>query len=126
MSVELEHANYTVSDAHRTADWMCKLFGWRIRWEGPTQDGGQSLHVGTEDTYLALYQPPQSPIERRSDYVSHVGLNHIGVVVDDVKAMEKAITDAGFTPHGHADYEPGRRFYFHDLDGIEYEVVQYG
>ncbi|HBR42432.1 MAG TPA: glyoxalase, partial [Sulfitobacter pontiacus] len=30
-----------------------------------------------------------------------------------------------FTPVNHADYEPGRRFYFRDHDGVEYELVQY-
>ena len=36
------------------------------------------------------------------------------------------VVEAGFKPINHADYEPGRRFYFHDHDGIEYEVVSYG
>ncbi len=31
----------------------------------------------------------------------------------------------GSQTHSHADYEPGRRFYFHDEDGIEFEVVSY-
>jgi hypothetical protein len=28
-------------------------------------------------------------------------------------------------PFSHDDYDPGRRFYFLDPDGIEYEVVSY-
>ena len=28
-------------------------------------------------------------------------------------------------PFNHDDYEPGRRFYFFDWDGIEFEVVSY-
>jgi glyoxylase I family protein len=32
----------------------------------------------------------------------------------------------GLEPFGHADYQPGRRFYFLDADGIEFEVVSYG
>ena len=35
------------------------------------------------------------------------------------------VVAAGLTPFSHADYEPGRRFYFLDPDGIEYEVVSY-
>ena len=31
----------------------------------------------------------------------------------------------GLTPFSHGDYEPGRRFYFFDPDGIEYEVISY-
>jgi hypothetical protein len=33
--------------------------------------------------------------------------------------------DAGLTPFAHGDYEPGRRFYFFDPNGIEFEVVSY-
>ncbi|MEO1778641.1 MAG: VOC family protein, partial [Pseudomonadota bacterium] len=53
------------------------------------------------------------------------GLNHLAVVTDDIDAMETAVTALGFTAGNHGDYEPGRRFYFHDGDNIEYEVVQY-
>ncbi len=53
------------------------------------------------------------------------GLNHWAVVVDDLDAVEERVISEGFTPKSHADYEPGRRFYFYDNDGIEIEVVQY-
>jgi glyoxylase I family protein len=35
------------------------------------------------------------------------------------------VVEAGLTPFSHGDYDPGRRFYFLDPDGIEYEVVSY-
>ena len=52
-------------------------------------------------------------------------LNHIGVVVDNLDEAEQRVLGAGFETHNHADYEPGRRFYFNDHDGIEFEVVHY-
>jgi lactoylglutathione lyase len=52
-------------------------------------------------------------------------LNYIALVVDDLDLIEAQVRKAGFTPHSHADYAPGRRFYFKDHDEIEYEVVQY-
>lgn len=125
MAAMLEHANYTVSDSDATARWMCDLFGWHIRWKGPSIDGGQSIHVGNDTQYLALYTPGKSTTEKPNSYLTCGGLNHIAVVVDDIDAMEKTISEAGFTAGNHADYEPGRRFYFHDHDNIEYEVVQY-
>lgn len=125
MPAQLEHANYTVSDAHKTARWMETLFGWSIRWEGPAIDGGRSLHIGSDTQYLALYQP-RTPVKARdSSYETAGGLNHIAVVVDDIDGMETKVSAAGFIAQNHADYAPGRRFYFHDHDGIEYEVVQY-
>lgn len=125
MAAQLEHANYTVSDAEKTAAWMADLFGWHIRWQGPSLNGGRSLHIGTDTQYLALYQPPEISAPKQTSYQTKGGLNHIAVTVRDIDEMERKVTAAGFKPGNHADYEPGRRFYFHDNDGIEYEVVQY-
>lgn len=126
MPVVLEHANVTVTDADATAAWMQTLFGWHVRWDGASKDGGRSIHVGSDDQYIALYQPARPVREGDSTYTTKGGLNHLAVVVDDIDAMEKQVIAAGFTPQSHADYEPGRRFYFHDHDGVEYEVVDYG
>ncbi|WP_298839332.1 VOC family protein [uncultured Roseobacter sp.] len=125
MSTELEHANVTVSDAVATAAWMTRLFGWKIRWDGPSLDGGRSIHVGSDTSYIALYQPARETTPGASSYHIRGGLNHLAVTVSDIEAMETAVKKEGFVPENHADYEPGKRFYFHDTDGIEYEVVQY-
>jgi catechol 2,3-dioxygenase-like lactoylglutathione lyase family enzyme len=126
MAAALEHTNFTVSDPERTAQWMCDLFGWHIRWKGDAINGGRTIHVGTDAQYLAVFAP-RDPGHRATDdtYTTIGGLNHLAVVVDDIDATEKAVLAAGFETGNHADYEPGRRFYFHDHDGIEYEVVQY-
>ena len=126
MAAQLEHANYTVADADATAAWMCNLFGWHIRWAGASLNGGRSVHVGTDTHYLALYNPGTSAQEATDDnYATVGGLNHLAVTVDDLDQMEDAVLALGFKTGNHADYEPGRRFYFHDHDGIEYEVVSY-
>ena len=46
-------------------------------------------------------------------------------MVEDLDAVEKRVLAAGLVPKSHGDYEPGRRFYFSDEDGVEYEVVSY-
>lgn len=125
MPATLEHTNVTVSNAQETATWMADLFDWHIRWEGPAKDGGRSLHIGTDTQYIALYQPAAPTAEKADTYATRGGLNHIAVVVDNIKAMEKHVEKLGFTPENHADYEPGQRFYFHDADDIEYEIVHY-
>lgn len=122
----LEHANITVIDAEKTAQELKDLFGWRTRWEGPSQDGlGYSIHVGTDNHYLAIYSPTDSGSAIEHNPARPRALNHIGVVVDDLDQVEKIVRGAGFAPHHHADYEPGRRFYFFNSDGIELEVVSY-
>lgn len=123
----LEHANITVSDVPRTADMLCDLFGWKIRWKsepGGSIYGGTSWHVGGEDTYLAIYSQGGKD-SNGNTYKTPGGMNHIGVVVEDLDAVEAKVTALGYVPNNHADYEPGRRFYFDDHDGIEIEVVSY-
>ncbi len=125
MPAMLEHANFTVSDPAATAAWMEKFFGWHLRWEGASINGGHTKHVGTDTHYGALYSPGVPNVAQDNTYQTLGGLNHLAVVVDDLDATEAAIKAHGFETGNHADYEPGRRFYFHDADGIEYEVVQY-
>lgn len=125
MSARLEHANVTVSDPDATAAWLAEIFGWHVRWSGASMGTGRSVHVGTDDGYVALYNPGAPRPSEESSYDHVGGLNHVGVVVDDLDAVEQRVIQAGFTPQNHADYEPGRRFYFDDSDGVEWEVVSY-
>lgn len=113
----IEHVNITVSDPARTAAMMEAVFGWKIRWSGPSKSGGRTIHVGTDASYLAVYTNGSAPPMGR--------LNHVGVLVSDLDATERRVAAAGLTPFNHGDYEPGRRFYFLDGDDIEFEVVSY-
>lgn len=124
-SATLEHANITVSDSRKTAAWLSRVFGWHIRWEGPSKDEGFTVHVGNDDVYLAVYTAPEARKGAPGARTAIGGLNHVGIVVDDLAEAEKRVIAEGFKPHNHAEYEPGRRFYFDDKDGIEYEVVNY-
>jgi len=120
-SPRIEHVNITVADPERTSALMEALFGWRVRWSGRAQNGGYTIHVGSNDHYVALHgtSPPAAAFAKGRP------LNHIGVQVDDLDAAEARVIAAGLKPFSHADYDPGRRFYFLDPDGIEYEIVSY-
>lgn len=122
----LEHVNVTVADPATSADLLCRLFGWRIRWQGPGMTTGRTIHVGGDDSYVALFTFGDARPSHEESYRTVAGLNHIAVVVDDLDATEARVKAAGLTPMNHADYEPGRRFYFDTPDGIEIEVVSYG
>ena len=125
MTIRLEHVNITVTDPEKTARMLCDLFDWKIRWHGDAINGGITYHVGTDEDYLAVYSSGRQEEYKGEPYDLLGGLNHVGVVVEDIDAMEQRVIAAGFEPHNHADYEPGKRFYFHDGDGIEFEVVSY-
>ncbi|MEO6152064.1 MAG: VOC family protein [Croceibacterium sp.] len=117
----IEHVNLTVSNIERSAAFFEKLLGWHQRWRGAAMSGGESIHVGEATSYFSLY----------TDHADHTGqrkgrpLNHVGLLVDDLAAAERVVLEAGLKAGGHDDYEPGRRFYFFDWDGIEFEVVSY-
>ncbi|MGL6043238.1 MAG: VOC family protein, partial [Sandaracinobacteroides sp.] len=118
-SPRIEHVNLTVSDPDRTAFLLEALFGWTERWRGPSQLGGRTIHVGSESDYVALYTHEGEV----TAFPKGRPLNHLGIVVDDLDATEARVVAAGLQPFNHADYAPGRRFYFFDPDGIEYEIV---
>ena len=114
----------TVSDPEGAAAKLGAIFGWSIRWQGPALAGGHTVHVGSDDHYLALYTGPNGQ-HTDAAYPKGQPLQHIGITVDDLDATEIKVMAAGYEPINHGDYEPGRRFYFLGPDAIEFEVVSY-
>ncbi len=120
----LEHVNLTVQDLDRSVAFYRKLFGYRVRWQGKAT-GGEGLvpaaHVGDDRCYLALFQAEQ-PGAVEEDY-GHAGFNHLGIAVEDLAAVRERAVGLGVEPHFEPEYEPGRRFYVRDPDGIEIEII---
>ena len=87
-------------------------------------NNGYTVHVGSDEDYIALNAPEHAPTEQAAE-INQLGFNHIAVEVDDLDLIEAKIIEAGLMPHNHGDYEPGKRFYFHLHDGAEFEVVSY-
>ncbi len=117
----LEHVNLTVSDPDRSSILLQDLCGWHERWRGPSQLGGRTIHVGSARDYIALYTHDRAA----GPYPKGAPLNHVALVVEDLGEAERTVLAAGLEPFNHGDYEPGRRFYFFDWDGIEFEMVSY-
>ena len=120
----IEHVNVTVSNPEASAAMLIDLFDWHIRWNGKAQLGGDTIHVGNDRFYLAVYALKLGGAKLQ--HKKGAPLNHIGIVVDDLDEVERRVIARGLTPFSHGDYDPGRRFYFFDPDGIEYEIVSYG
>lgn len=124
--IRLEHANVTVSDPDATAAWLEEVFGWSVRWSGPAMQTGRTVHIGTPEGYVALFSPGEAQPTDADSYHTIGMLNHLAVFTDeDIDAVAERVARAGFTPGNFNDYAPGRRFYFEDGDGIEWEVASH-
>ena len=121
----LEHANVTVKDPESSAELLCRLFDWKVRWKGDSMDTGRAVHVGNAHSYIALYTQSNAKSVDVDSYASLGQMNHLGIVVDDIDRIEKRVINENLSTTNHGDYEPGRRFYFDTPDGIEIEVVSY-
>jgi len=121
----LEHANITVSDPDKTAALLCQLFDWKVRWSGAALDGGYTVHVGGEQSYLALYTHSSQRKRQHRDHYDPDNLNHLGVVVKNLDVLKQRVNKAGLKSFNHGNYEPGQRFYFKTDDHLEIEVVNY-
>ena len=121
----VEHVNFTVTHPEKVAEHLCEIFAWKIRWSGPALDDGETIHVGEEASYIALYSHRDiTDLKERNPKIV-ANLNHIGIVVDDLNDVEHKVKSLGFKPFSYRDYEPGRRFYFLMDDDIEIEVISY-
>lgn len=118
----IEHVNITVSDLQKSIDFYSKLFGFELRWRNAPGDE-PAAHVGDRNSYIAMFEAPQ-PGRADADY-DRVGLNHFGLVVEDLERFRTRLREMGVEPHLERDYDPGVRLYFYDPDGIEVELVEY-
>ena len=121
--MHLEHGNLTVRDVDSAIDFYRRVLGFHVRCRGTTTAGRPAAHVGDDRCYLALFQGDRDD-PGAQDY-DRVGFNHVGFVVDDIDEVKTRLESLGITLTGEADYEPGRRFYFRDPEGIEVEIVHY-
>jgi catechol 2,3-dioxygenase-like lactoylglutathione lyase family enzyme len=121
----LEHANIAVRDLDETLAFLqTALPEWKVRGRG-TSPHGPWLHLGTEQSYVAIEEACQDLVGPREPYADP-GLNHLGFVVADAEAVAERLRRAGYREGFQAESHPHRRrLYFLDRDGNEYEFVEY-
>ena len=84
------------------------------------------MHLGTDDTYIALSEASMDPAEQWVPYNGKPGVNHLGYEVDDVDALRTRLAGAGFHDSTYPNKHPHRkRVYFNDAEGNDWEFVQY-
>ena len=126
MTIRLEHANMVVRSIDDAVRFLtAALPEFRIRREG-LNEGQRWMHIGTDDTYIALNEASDEPAEKWVPYDGKPGINHLGYEVDDVEALRDRLAAAGFKDSTYPNNHPHRkRVYFHDADGNDWEFVQY-
>ena len=127
MNVRLEHANLLVRDVDATIRFLQTAFPeFRIRFDARLPDGTGWMHIGTEETYIALEQSTIEPAKRWQPYAGVPGVNHLAYVVDDVEAVRERLKSAGYQDSTPVNNHPYRkRIYFFDPDGNDWEFIQY-
>ena len=75
----IEHVNLTVSDIERSAAFFEELLGWRQRWRGAAMNGGETIHVGEENSYLALYSDGRDHTGQRKGRARRARARHRAV-----------------------------------------------
>ena len=127
MKIRLEHANLIVRDVDGMVRFLETAFpDFRVRREGTSWYGRRWLHIGTDDTYIALNEASEERAEPWVPYMGRPGLNHLGYEVDDAGALRTRLADAGYRDSTVPNDHPHRRrVYFYDAEGNDWEFVQY-
>jgi catechol 2,3-dioxygenase-like lactoylglutathione lyase family enzyme len=127
VTCHLEHANLSVRDIEAMIHFLRTAFpDFRVRGQGSNRDGTRWLHLGTEETYIALNQAKENPKHRWLPYGGEPGVNHLAYEVDDVESLRVRLQSAGFRDSTPPNAHPHRkRVYFYDPEGNDWEFVQY-
>lgn len=127
MPVRMEHANVTVRDIAAMIRFLQTAFpDFRVRGEGVSHEGVRWVHVGTDETYIALSEARVQPGSHFEPYSGAPGVNHVAYEVDDVDAIRARMAAAGYRDSTVPNRHPFRkRLYFYDPEGNDWEFVQY-
>lgn len=127
MTIRMEHANLHVRDFSGAVRFLKAAFPeFRVRSESVGDDGLRWMHIGTDDTYIALNETHAGSEGIKQPYDAKPGVNHLGFEVDDVDALRQRLAAEGFRDSTYPNRHPYRkRVYFYDADGNDWEFVEY-
>ena len=127
MKVRLEHVNICVKDFSVMVNFLQTAFPeFKVRGEGTFTKGVNWLHVGTDDTYIALEQANKVAVSDGTRNSGTPGVNHLAYEVDDIDSLRNRLNSNGFKESGVADTHPYRkRVYYIDPEGNEWEFIEY-
>ena len=120
----LEHNNITVNNLEEAVKFIqTAMPEFEIRGEG-ADNQRRWAHIGTNQSYVALTETTKE-VSASKNYLTH-GFNHMGFVVNDVKAVGERLRKAGYkSSYPFTEHQHRLRDYYLDTDGNEYEFIQY-
>jgi catechol 2,3-dioxygenase-like lactoylglutathione lyase family enzyme len=127
MTARLEHANLCVRNIDDMIRFLRTAFpDFRIRADHTDADGSRWVHIGTNESYLALNAAEVTPDRPWEPYSGLPGVNHLGYEVDDADALRERMLAAGYEESTVPNAHPFRkRVYFLDPEGNDWEFVEY-
>lgn len=124
----LEHANITVPNIDAAIAFLQIINpSLMVRRDEIHPEGHRWAHVSFGDSYIAIEEPHSksfAPIRTRP--YQDFGINHLGLVVDDLTSVIDKMDAAGFKrgiPGENNQYR--QRVYYLDSAGMEWELVEY-
>ncbi len=125
--MRLEHANICVKEFDQMIKFLTTLFPeFRIRGGGVSKKGTKWVHVGNDDTYIALQQSDSDRDMIWKPYSGAPGVNHLAFEVDNVDLLREKLLAAGYSESTVPNKHPFRkRVYFYDPEGNDWEFIQY-
>ncbi len=126
MSIAINHVHIRSSDPHASAAWYENHFGAKKVFEGEVTRGSITIVMqpgGTVSLNISS-QPKDAPQDKPVAELNHVGLEHFGFVVDDLKAMLGRLETAGVHIVQPFTEVPGktRLAYIEGPDGVLIEL----
>ena len=127
--IKIEHINLTVRDLEESVRLFKVLWpNADIRHRGEVK-GGMSgdfewLHLGNDDTYIALQAAPEKKEFYENPHVRDFYM-HIGIEVKNLEDKLGTLRDLGYNPVVQDDVKERSRAYFLDKSGHYFELVEY-
>ncbi len=128
MSIAINHVHIRSSDPHASAAWYEKHFGAKKVFDAEVTPGSITIvmQLGGPATLNISSQPKGASQEEAVAELNHLGLEHFGFVVDDLKAMVDRLETAGVHIIQPFTDVPGtmRLAYIEGPDGVLIELNQ--
>ncbi len=128
MSIAINHVHIRSLDPHTSADWYENHFDAKKVFDAEVTPGSITIVMQLEGpvTLNISSQPKGASQEEAVAKLNHLGLEHFGFVVDDLKAMVDRLETAGVRIIQPLTDVPGktRLAYIEGPDGVLIELNQ--